>query len=431
LEGRPVLADSRIPADSRDVIRLSIFFATLYFIQGVGDPTSGLIAQPVRSLLRGWEQSPAAIAGFMALLALPWSLKPLFGLLSDFVPFFGSRRRNYLLMSCASAAVGLLVLYAIPLPRDATWLLFVLLVLPTVAIAFGDVLVDAIMVETGQPRGLTGRFQSVQWTAAYGALLLVGVLGGYLSETQRQELAFLLCACIWGVSLLLTYRFVHEAEQPPPRENFAITAGTFRSSWREPGLITACMILFVWSFNPMWVTVLYLHITDTLGFSEQQYGNTYSVFAGGCMVGSFLYGFYCRRVRLGYLVHGSIVTGMFANIVYFNLTTIEVAYAVSFVAGFAYMTGTLIQLDIAARLVPIRAAATLFATIMALTNIAASLSEALGGWLFDIWSASHGRVAAYQYIVILSTLLAAVCWLFVGRLKRELPQWWRHDQRTR
>ena len=28
-----------------------IFFAALYFVQSVGDPTSELIAQPVRSLL--------------------------------------------------------------------------------------------------------------------------------------------------------------------------------------------------------------------------------------------------------------------------------------------------------------------------------------------------------------------------------------------
>jgi hypothetical protein len=31
----------------------------------------------------------------MALLAVPWTIKPAFGLLSDFVPLFGSRRRNY------------------------------------------------------------------------------------------------------------------------------------------------------------------------------------------------------------------------------------------------------------------------------------------------------------------------------------------------
>src|SRR5574337_1845189 len=79
-------------SSSRFVTGLSAFFATMYFIQGVGDPTSGLIAQPVRALLKSWGDSPATIAAFMGLLALPWSLKPLFGLLSDLVPVFGSRQ---------------------------------------------------------------------------------------------------------------------------------------------------------------------------------------------------------------------------------------------------------------------------------------------------------------------------------------------------
>ena len=43
----------------------------------------------------------------MAVLALPWSLKPLLALLSDFVPLFGSRRRSYLIVSTAVAAIGL------------------------------------------------------------------------------------------------------------------------------------------------------------------------------------------------------------------------------------------------------------------------------------------------------------------------------------
>ena len=83
-----------------------IFFAALYFVQSVGDPTSGLIAQPVRSLLRGWGELPAALGTLMALLAVPWTIKPVFGLLSDFVPLLGSRRRNYLLLANGLAAAS-------------------------------------------------------------------------------------------------------------------------------------------------------------------------------------------------------------------------------------------------------------------------------------------------------------------------------------
>jgi BT1 family len=159
------------------------FFAALYFVQSVGDPTSGLVAQPVRSLLRSWGESPAALGALMALLAVPWTIKPVFGLLSDFVPLFGSRRRNYLLLANGGAALSLL-----------------LLALTTMTIALGDVMVDALMVEKGQPLGLTGRFQSIQWAAANAALLLTGVLGG------RRGKAPVGCLCAERSSVGVRFR---------------------------------------------------------------------------------------------------------------------------------------------------------------------------------------------------------------------------------
>ena len=182
-----------------------------------------------------------------------------------------------------------------------------------------------------------------------------------------------------------------------------------------------CVILFLWSFNPLWVSVLYLHMTTVLHFDEQTYGNTYSVFSAGSIVASVLYGVYCRRFRMGRLVQVSIFAGVFANIVYWHMTTLPGAYAVSFVAGAAFMTGMLIQLDVAARLVPVEVAATLFALIMAVTNLASSVSEGLGGYVYDYLGAGN---FAFDVVVVLSTLFAASCWLLVPRLRREVPQWW-------
>src|SRR5947209_13688186 len=77
--------------------RLGLLFGALYFLQGIGEPTDGLMAQPVRSLLKAWGLGAREITAFSALLALPWMFKPLYGLLSDFVPLFGTRRKGYLI----------------------------------------------------------------------------------------------------------------------------------------------------------------------------------------------------------------------------------------------------------------------------------------------------------------------------------------------
>ena len=401
------------------------FFATLYFVQSVGDPTSGLVAQPVRSLLKAWGESPAELAALMALLAVPWTIKPIFGLLSDFVPLFGSRRRNYLLLANALAAASLLVLALTPLTPGSWWTLFALLLPTTMAIALGDVIVDALMVERGQPLGLTGRFQSIQWAAANFALLLTGMLGGYVAEERLQSLAFAGCAALWLVALIVTWFYATDnhgehLDVVSLRETGAALVGVLR----DPLFLAVCALLTLWSFNPVWGSVLYVHMTEDLGFSEQQFGNVTSAFFLGSLLGSIGYGIYCRSVRLSRLLHISIIAAVVSNAVYWQLDNLTSAYIVSVIAGAAYMTGTLIQLDLTARIIPARAAATIFATVMALTNFAGSLSEAFGGWLFEAAKAPYGRTTAFSLVVAVSVAAAVSCWLVVPLLRRAAPHWW-------
>ena len=401
------------------------FFATLYFVQSVGDPTSGLVAQPVRSLLKTWGESPAELAALMALLAVPWTIKPIFGLLSDFVPLFGSRRRNYLLLANALAAASLLMLAFTPLTPGSWGALFALLLPTTMAIALGDVIVDALMVEKGQPLGLTGRFQSIQWAAANAALLLTGMLGGYVAEERLQSLAFAGCAALWLVALVVTWLYATDdhgehLDVVSLRETGAALVGVLR----DPLFLAVCALLTLWSFNPVWGSVLYVHMTEDLGFSEQQFGNVTSAFFLGSLLGSIGYGIYCRSVRLSRLLHISIIAAVVSNAVYWRLDDLTSAYVVSLIAGAAYMTGTLIQLDLTARIIPARAAATIFATVMALTNFAGSASEAFGGWLFEAAKAPYGRTTAFSLVVAASVAAALSCWLVVPLLRRAAPHWW-------
>ena len=399
---------------------MGALFGALYFVQSVGDPTSGLIAQPVRSLLDRWGESPTAIATFMAIMALPWSLKPLLALLSDFVPLFGSRRRNYLLLATTTAAVGLGLLYFYPLPAGERWLLLTLLFLPTLGIAFTDVLADALMIEVGSPRGLTGRLQSVQWFAAYFALLLSGVVGGYLTANDQHELAFLICAALWAASLVLTLLFVREQPHTASAGEMRSTAGALRRAFAVPGLLTICVVSFLWDFNPLSYSVNYVHMTRTLGLSEQVFGNAFSLFSAGAMAATAGYALYCRRVHIHVLLHAAIAAGIAGNVLYWWVTDATSYYFASTLVGFAYMTGSLILLDLAARLVPVAVAATVFAVIMALASLGASLGEGIGGYLYDFALAGYGPTAAYRLSLAAGVCVIASCWLWVPRLRREL-----------
>jgi hypothetical protein len=58
---------------------------------------------------------------------------------------------------------------------------------------------------------------------------------------------------------------------------------------------------------------------------------------------------------------------------------------------------------------------------MALTNLSASVSEALGGWLYA--GAGPSPNDGWVTVVVLSALFPALCWAFMPSLRRALPEW--------
>lgn len=402
----------------RETLSLGLLFGAMYFLQGIGEPTEGLIAQPVRSLLKSWGRDAAEIAAFGAILSIPWMIKPLYGLFTDFLPLADYRRKSYLLLTSAASLAGLALLYCLELPPNAVSWLLVLLLVPTVGVAFSDVVVDALMVEKGQPRRITGQLQSIQWAAMYGATILVGLLGGYLSDHGHQQAGFLICAIVSLGTLLLTWFLVRERPQRAAPRRLRSAAGSLWKAARSPIVLGVGGFLFLWNFNPFSSTVLYVHMTRELGLSEQFYGGMVSLDAVASVVACLCYGLYCRRVPFRLLVHLSIVTGILATVAYWGLSGPTSAVLVTLAVGFSYMTACLVQYDLAARACPPETAGTVFALLMSLTNLSNALSTAVGGYLYESWLAA-GSQAAFNALVGLGALFTAGCWLLVPLLDRQ------------
>ena len=92
---------------SRTVSRIMWFFAIVYVVEGIGQAKSGVIWQPLAYFLKqtqGWDAVKISVS--LAVLDLPWIIKPLYGAISDFVPLFGYRRRYYLILANAVAVLA-------------------------------------------------------------------------------------------------------------------------------------------------------------------------------------------------------------------------------------------------------------------------------------------------------------------------------------
>lgn len=422
--------------NDQSMIGLGALFGLLYFVQGIVEPTAGLLSQPTKSLLKDWGYSAASAAWFASMLALPWAIKPLYGLLTDFVPLGGSRRRSYLLLTTAVASASMTAMYFLPLSSDLAALLLILLLPAALAIAFSDVVVDALMVEAGQPRGMTGRLQSIQWASIYGATIFTGIAGGTLSQWGEQQLGFLIAGLCCGVGLLAVWLLVREPPRPavasassflsqrnlkgPSGAKLRPTRATAETwqAFRQPGILPIGAFLFLWNFNPFSSTVLYYYSTKTLHFSEQFVGTLTSWLAAGGVTGSVLYGMICRMIPMRWLIHGSIVTGILATIAYWGYRDPTSGVLVSFVVGIVYVFGCLVLVDLAARICRPEAAGTTFALLMSLTNLSALLSQGVGGLIYEAMAGRWGYVSAFQMLVALGALFTASCWLLMPLLHR-------------
>ena len=406
------------------LIGIVLLFAALYFVQGMNETATGLVHQPVYSLLKKWGTNPGQMTTLVALLGWPWCCKPLFGLLTDFLPLAGYRRKSYLLATGVLTSVCFCGLYALmPLPAGSRMFLMLTLMIPTFAVTFADVVLDALIIETGQPRGITARLQSVRWGASYAATILTGQLGGKLCQQHHEAWAFLVCGALATAALVLTVICVREPRVVAVEDDLPTIRSTFSQAIRSPTVWSVGAFLFVWHFNPFTQSVLYLHMTKTLasrGMNDSFYGDTISMLAVGSIAACASYGVYCRKVPMRWMVPMAILGGVISTLAYWFLEGRTSAMIISLVVGFTYMTANMIQCDLAAQACPVHAAGTIFGGFMAVCNISTLLATSAGGfcyqWAVDWWGLDGG----FKALLLVGALFTLLAWPVARRIPKNV-----------
>ena len=392
--------------------RLLVFFATVYAVQGVAEPKAGLATEPIFFLLKDdMRLSAAETATFLALVGFAWNVKPLYGLVSDLVPLLGYRRRSYLLVTTAMAGLGWLVLGLLP---SYPWgLTLGILALTGLGLAFTDVLCDAVMVEQGQARGLTARFQSTQWAAIYGADLLAGIGGGYLSAHASYNRTFLLVALFPVLSFAASAWAVREPRTRFDRGTVRETLAALREGGRSAPLWRAAAFIFLWNFSPSFGVPLDYYMVDVLGVTKIQLGVLESLASGAGMLGALVFGRYATRLAPESLLNLAVALGVTGTLAYYGLVGWWSAVALDVTVSFVAAIALLATLDLAARAVPRHAEGTLFAALMAVSNLGSTGAEWLGGQLYDL--------VGLNWLIAVSAAATAACWLLVPWVRLPEP----------
>jgi len=391
------------PFQTADAQRLAILFAVVYFAQGMWS----LPNQTLTITLKERGLSAGQVATFFSFSIIPWLIKPVYGLLSDCVPLFGQRRRSYLLLT-SSLAAGAGLAMGLAAPHSYWWLVGLVTVM-ALGLAFTDVLVDALMVESGQPLGLTGAFQAVQWGAIYTAAVLVGELGGFLAERRSLAATFVLAALFPLISFGMTLFVVHDPPARASREAFRRSLTAIREALGARDLWIVAGFIFFWTFSPSFGPALLYYQTDVLGFSQQFIGHLGALGSIAAVGGAFIYAPLSRRVPLKRLINVSIGVGVAGTLAYLLYRDAWSAVVIEVLFGCVGMLTQLAFLDLAAKACPRRVEATFFALLMAVFNAGGQSAQVVGGHLYD-W-------LGYTALVLISTAFTAVTWLLVPLVK--------------
>ncbi len=379
----PESRDQEASLSQPDVRRFMIFFGLVYFAQGIGQ-SGALINQPLMYYFKSLGMTTDQVAGLLAVLTLPWVIKPVYGLISDFIPLFSYRRKSYLLLMNGLAAAGFFWLAGLTTPSMIVAALF----LTALGIASSDVLVDALMVENGQRTGLIKQFQSQQWLWFNVAAVMSGLIGGWLTQVLAPagalHVAALVIACAPVAVVLATTTLVREGRSHLDLDALRATTRGLLSSLKSRTLWVVAGFVAFWNFTPSFGTPLFYHMIDHLQFEQYFIGQLTAISSVGAVLGAVVYRRYLAgRYSTRSLVYLSILLGSGSTLAYLLLADKTSAIVLYFITGILSMIPLLTLLSLAAAVCPPQAAGFTFAGLMSIYNAAGQLSQVTGAYLYE------------------------------------------------
>ena len=398
--------------EQRDIRRLMMFFAIVYVVEGIGQARVGVIFQPLSYFLKvkGW--TPVEVTAYFAVLNFPWIIKPVFGLVSDFAPLFGYRRKSYLILSNLGAAGAYAWMARLTeSPEFATPL-----VLTSYAMATSSTLCGALLAENGRSFREGSALVGQQWLWFNIAVMASAFSGGflvqYLSPTRAVQVAATIAAIAPIAVVMSSLVLLDEPKTKIDRVELRRTFASIVEAAQSRRLWGIALFLFLYAFAPGFGTPLYYYMTDTLKFSQEYIGILGSISSAGWIAGGLLYYFLLQRMNSRSLLYLSIVFGTMAAASFLLLTDELSAAVVNFASGVAAMIATIASLSLAAHYCPRRAEGFAFAGLMSVMNLADIFSTNAGAFLYERVFDNH-----LEPLIVVSAATTAFAFALVPLLR--------------
>ncbi|KAM1304691.1 hypothetical protein FF1_022209 [Malus domestica] len=417
----------------------NVAVAMVYFVQGV----LGLARLAVSFYLKDdLHLDPAETAVISGFSALPWLIKPVYGFISDSVPLFGYRRRSYLILSGLLGAVSWSLMATVV---DSKFSVAFCIILGSLSVAFSDVVVDSMVVERarGESQSMSGSLQSLCWgSSAFG-----GIVSSYFSGSLVDAYGV---RFVFGVTALLPLMTSAVAiivnEQPvidaAKGQNFPLAGQNLLESWkqnvlqlrdavRQPNVFFPTLFIFLWQATPHSESAMFYFTTNKLGFTPEFLGRVKLVTSIASLLGVGLYNGFLKTVPLQKTFLVTTVFGSAIGLTQVLLVTgLNRKFGISnewFAMGDSLVITVLSQasfmpvLVLAARLCPEGVEATLFATLMSISNAGSVLGGLMGAGLTQLLGVTKDQYDNLSLLIILCNLSSLLPLPLLGLLPRDHP----------
>lgn len=360
----------------------------VYFVQGI----LGLARLAVSFFLKDdLGLTPAEVAALTGIATAPWTIKPLFGFISDGFPIFGYRRRPYLILSGLLGALSWLAMATVV---NTAWAAIAFITLSSLSVAVADVIVDSLVVERARRESQSdaGSLQSLAWGASAAGGVITAYLGGLLLEYMDTRFVFGITAAFPLIVSVVAWWI---AEEPVTESStWKVIGGQIKqlkTAVTQKVIWMPALFIFLWQATPTADSAFFFFTTNDLGFQPEFLGRVRLVTSVAALIGIWVFQKFLKAVPFRVIFAWStLLSTLFGFTMLLLVTHTNRAIGIDdqwFSLGDSLILTVMGEISfmpvlvLSARICPPGVEATLFALLMSVLNLAGLLSHELGAIL--------------------------------------------------
>lgn len=382
---------------------------------------------------------PSQVSRIMSMVTLPWSLKPFLGLVTDFVPICGYKRKYYIILCGLISMMSWFIMSSI---NPDLFMTVSLLTCINICAAFSSVLGEAIVVELSkikvddyttdeESQNAAKDYVSLFMIFKYIGVLVASFLKGSLVESIGIKSVFLIgslmpCLIVFAGFIMIDSNVNSQNanrnnrnlmigasetggdEQEQIRnQNIDVTENTeennedeYRPSCQEmlnfvtqKKVIVPLAFIILFMSTPSYSDAFFYFLTNELRFTATSLGQISFCSTIGVLFGIFIYKTYFKDTGFkSVLIFCSVLSFFFTFCAYMLVLRVNISYGINdfwlvlFSNSLLSMLGEIMLLpllSLACVLCPKNMEGTVFSVFMSALNFGGVLSSLSGSWLIS------------------------------------------------